>query len=126
MGLVYADITLSNPRREDIHPIRVKALVDSSALHLCLPPEVALQLGLEEQDQRSITLADGGVRKIPYVGPIKADYEGRFSFCGAMVLGDEVLLGAVPMEDIDIIIDPQRQRVIVNPAHPNIPGYKIK
>jgi hypothetical protein len=37
-----------------------------------------------------------------------------------LVLGNEVLLGAVPMEDMDILLSPARQAVIVNPESPNI------
>jgi len=38
-----------------------------------------------------------------------------------MVLGDEVLLGAIPIEDMDLVLKPQLQSIAVNPASPNIP-----
>jgi hypothetical protein len=42
-----------------------------------------------------------------------------------LVFGNQVLLGAIPMEDIDLIIEPSRQKVTVNPASPNIPAGRF-
>jgi len=53
-------------------------------------------------------------------------FEKRQCFVGALVLGDEVLLGAVPMEDMDLVLNPARQEVTVNPASPNIPHSRVK
>ncbi|MGH8605378.1 MAG: clan AA aspartic protease, partial [Gammaproteobacteria bacterium] len=39
----------------------------------------------------------------------------------ALVFGNQVLLGSIPMEDMDLVIEPSRQKVTVNPASPNIP-----
>ena len=38
-----------------------------------------------------------------------------------MVLGNEMLLGAIPMEDMDLVLRPQYQSIEVNPESPNIP-----
>jgi hypothetical protein len=62
---------------------------------------------------------------VPYVGPVKVSFENRICFVGALVLGDEVLLGAVPMEDMDLLLSPSRQSIVVNPSSPNIP-IKVK
>jgi len=40
--------------------------------------------------------------------------------------GDEVLLGAVPMEDMDLVINPATRSVTVNPQSPNIPSSPVK
>jgi len=58
---------------------------------------------------------------VPYIGPIEVRFANRRCFTGAMVLGDEVLLGAIPMEDMDLVLKPQLQSIAVNPASPNIP-----
>ncbi len=63
---------------------------------------------------------------VPYVGPIKVSFGNRFCYVGALVLGDEVLLGAVPIEDMDLIVNPDRREVTVNPASPNIPHARVK
>lgn len=63
---------------------------------------------------------------MPYVGPISLKFANRGCFTGALVLGDEVLLGAVPMEDMDVLISPTKQNLIVNPASPNIATSVVK
>jgi clan AA aspartic protease len=121
MGLSRATLTLSNPRDYDIKPIEVNALADTGALHLCIPQHLYIQLGLTESEKREVTTADGSKHLCPYVGPIEIKFENRTCFTGALVLGDEVLLGAVPMEDMDLVIIPSKQSVVVNPESPNIP-----
>ncbi|MBB1125938.1 clan AA aspartic protease [Thiospirillum jenense] len=126
MGHLFAEIGLSNPRRPELKPLVVKALVDTGALMLCIPEHVAVQLDLQTESVREVTVADGRAIKIPYVGPVKVMFEDRLCFVGALVMGDEVLLGAVPMEDMDLLLSPSRQTVVVNPASPNIPHARVK
>ncbi len=126
MGLTYSKIKLSNPRNTSLLPVEINALVDTGALMLCIPQSVAFQLELEEVDKRPVTIADGSSHIVPYVGPIRIDFENRFCFVGALVIGDETLLGAVPMEDMDLIVHPATQKLMPNPMHPNKPSYTIK
>ncbi len=122
MGLVKTNIKLSNPRYPNLDSITVESLVDTGALHLCITEAQFIQLKLEEAEKRPVTLADGSTQVIPYAGPIKVDWNGRISYTGAMVLGNQCLLGAIPMEDMDILVHPAKQIVIANPLHPNIPA----
>jgi clan AA aspartic protease len=126
MDFVHANIKLANPRLPGLNSLTVKAMVDTGAMMLCIPQHVATQLQLEEGDQREATLADGSVRLVPYVGPITISFENRRCYGGALVMGDEVLLGAVPMEDMDILVSPAHRKVIVNPASPNFPSALVK
>ncbi|MFM8444407.1 MAG: clan AA aspartic protease [Methylococcus sp.] len=126
MGLIYADILLSNARKPEIKPVTVSALVDTGAVHLCIPEHIALQLDLDTYEEREVETADGSSRKRPYVGPILAHFENRRCLTGAMVLGNEVLLGAIPMEDMDLVVHPSRRIVTVNPANPNFAVSKAK
>lgn len=121
MGLIYATLRLSNPKLPDLLPITVRSLADTGALHLCVPSHVALQLRLEELQKREVVTADGKKMLCPYVGPVEVSYDGRSCFTGAVILGDEVLLGAVPMEDMDLVVSPAKRSVISNPDSPNIP-----
>jgi hypothetical protein len=75
---------------------------------------------------REVTTADGRRQLVPYVGPIEVLFENRNCYVGALVLGDEVLLGAVPMEDMDLVISPTRREVVVNPESPNFPHALVK
>jgi clan AA aspartic protease len=126
MELVRAKIILRNPRDSQLKAIETDALVDTGSMHLCVPEHVSLQLRLEELEKREVTTADGGKRLCSYVGPIELHFENRACYTGAIVLGDEVLLGAVPMEDMDLVISPALQTVTVNPQSPNIPSSVVK
>jgi clan AA aspartic protease len=121
MGIVYTDIRLANDARPDLEEINATALVDTGALHLCIPEHVALQLQLSHKLPREVQTADGKSHSITYVSPVKISLLGRECVTGALVFGNQVLLGAIPMEDMDLIIEPSRQKVSVNPANPNIP-----
>ncbi len=121
MGITYADLRLANQSRPDLEEINVSALVDTGALHLCIPDHVSMQLQLTPLKQREVQTADGKSHLVDYVAPIKISLLGRECVTGALVLGNQVLLGAIPMEDMDLIIEPARLRVSVNPISPNIP-----
>jgi clan AA aspartic protease len=126
MGDVYAEIQLKNPRLPELKPLEVKALVDTGALMLCIPEHLSLQLQLEVHSQREITTADGKKQRVPYVGPIEVRFDNRSCFVGALVLGDEPLLGAMPMEDMDLVISPALRTLTVNPNSPNFPHALVK
>ena len=126
MGLIFAEIELSNLLAADLAPYRTKALVDTGALHLCISQHIANQLKLSQLEEREVTIADGTKKLVPYVGPIKVTFQNRSCFTGAMVIGDEVLLGAIPMEDMDLVVHPSRLQITVNPNSPNVPASVAK
>ena len=126
MGLIRASVTLLNPTAPALQGLEVSALADSGAVHLCIPEHLALQLQLRELERREVVLADGHRRSVPYMGPVEVRFANRRCFTGAMVLGDEVLLGAIPMEDMDLVLQPQLQHLTVNPASPNLPTSLAK
>jgi len=111
---------LRNPRLPELDPVEVDALADTGAVHLCIPSHIQIQLGLEEIDKKEVTLADGTQKLVPYVGPIELHYKNRIGFAGALVMGDQPLLGAIPMEDMDLVVVPKTREVIVNPISPNV------
>jgi clan AA aspartic protease len=119
-------LNLSNPKRPDIQAIEADALVDTGSVYLIIPEHVQLQLALEEQSKKEITLADGSHRMIPYVGPVETRFKNRIAYVGAIVMGDEVLLGAIPMEDMDLVVIPKQRLADVNPQSPNIASGKAK
>lgn len=121
MGLIRGTVSISNPTKPELAALEVSALADGGAVHLCIPEHLALQLSLGELERREVVLADGHRRTVPYVGPVEIRFRNRRCFTGAMVLGNEVLLGAIPMEDMDLVLRPQLQSLDVNPESPNIP-----
>ncbi len=122
MGLIYTAIKLSNPGDSSVQVLQAQALVDSGAINLCIPMRIAEQLKLELLETREVITADAQRASVPYVGPVKVSFANRSCFTGALVLGDSVLLGAIPMEDMDLIINPREQKLTVNPESPNTPS----
>ncbi len=120
MGLVNGKLLLKNPRLPDLQPVEVEALADSGALHLCIPDHIRIQLQFETIDSKEVTLADGTKKLAPYVGPVEIRFKNRVGFTGALVMGDQVLLGAIPMEDMDLVIVPKTRTLDVNPNSPNV------
>ena len=139
MGHVYADIVLLNTfdvgmaRRgllpsENVRKMEVNAMVDSGAMTLTINEKIAEQLGLEVKKQVDVTLADGSHRKCDYVGPVDIHFENRFAGCHALVVpgADEILLGVIPLEEMDVMIDPVSQKLVVHPDRPLLAGMKVK
>src|ERR1700722_5053205 len=113
-------LTLLNPRNPEVSAVTVEALADTGSVHMVIPDHVRIQLKLEEQDRKEVTLADGAKRLVPYVGPVELRFKNRVGFVGAIVMGDQILLGAIPMEDMDLVVLPKERRVDVNPNSPNV------
>nr|VFJ70881.1 MAG: clan AA aspartic protease, AF_0612 family [Candidatus Kentron sp. FW] len=126
MGLTNAKIRLRNPRLPELEPVEIDALADTGAVHLCIPAHIQVQLRLEAIDKKEVTLADGSLRLVPYVGPIELRYGNRVGFAGALVMGDQPLLGAIPMEDMDLAVVPATREVIINPNSPNVASSVAK
>lgn len=121
MGLTYTDLSLSNLFNHN--QVKIRALVDTGATFMCVTEDVALQLGFDvtEVSQQIATLADGHQRKVPKIAPVEIHFENRSYVTEALVLGDECLMGVLPLEAMDLLVDPSSQRLVVNPAHPNYP-----
>lgn len=139
MELVYAKITLINGddtalfRRgkiaeKEIRQVEVKMLVDSGAYMMAINEVVKEQLGLFIVDKRKAQLADGSVQEFDIAGPIEVRFANRKAVCNAIVLkGDtEMLLGAIPMEEMDVLIHPQKNELVVNPDHPVMAQLPMK
>ncbi len=122
MGIVSANITLSSARNVDLKPVSTHCIVDTGATSLCITQEIAMQLKLEELQKRDVKLANGHIIEVSYVGPLKLEFEDRSCYVGAMVMGDTVLLGAIPMEDMDLVVHPKLLKLSVHPHRPNVAG----
>ena len=120
MSPVSAKFSLQNPRLRDLEPIAVEALADTGAVHLCIPQEICSRLRLEAISHKEVTLADGSAKRVPYVGPIEIRFKDRVGFAGALVMSDQVLIGAIPMEDMDLVVVPRTRTPDVNPDSPAI------
>lgn len=126
MGLPYADITLEHPLTKN--RLDVRALVDPSSVFLTVPAHHAFQLGFEltQSGVREVVLADGSHQTVPMIGPLRVRFADRYCDLSALVLGDEPLFGAVPMEMMDLVLNPAKQTLAVNPASPYVPTALAK
>jgi clan AA aspartic protease len=102
-------------------------MVDTGAMHLCVPEEIAVQLGFDstETEIARVTVADGRSLVVPKIAPIKIEFSNRSYVTEAYVIGDGSLLGVVPIEAMDLIVDPVSQQLRVNPAHPNYSVFPV-
>ncbi|MEM1120308.1 MAG: aspartyl protease family protein [Bacteroidota bacterium] len=139
MGLVYADITLVNYadtvlegigkiKKKEIRRIVSNMLVDSGAYMMAINETMKAQLGLKTIDKRKAELSNGPIVEFDVVGPIKVYSKNRMATCNALVLSGnkEPLLGAIPMEEMDVLIHPTKKELIVNPEHPIVAQHKMK
>ena len=139
MGLVYADIELINADdiamvrrnkmdKDEIKRMNISMLVDSGAYMMAINETIQEQLQLPFIEKRKSVLADGSIVEHDVVGPIVVKFKNRQAVCNSVVLsGDnEPLLGAIPMEEMDVLIHPARQELIVHPDHPYYAQLKMK
>lgn len=139
MGLVYADIELisgddlalhrrGHINEDEVRRMVVNVLVDSGALMLAINEEIKTQLGLQQVETSTAQLADGTFIEVELVGPVEVRFANRRSIVDAMVLpgGAELLLGAIPMEAMDVLVDPKQRRLVVNPEHPYRAQHSLK
>ncbi len=126
MRKIYATIRLINTRdvvladakamdRADIRSLELSILVDSGAYHLAINEQV-------------FELANGQQEKYPIVGPIDIQIKNRATTTRAVLLpGDnEPLLGQIPLEDMDVVLLPREEKMIVNPKTPLIARKELK
>jgi clan AA aspartic protease len=139
MGVIYADIELINSAdltmasknligTEEVKRMRLSMLVDTGAYMMAINETIQSQLELRFIEKRKVQLAGGQVVEYDVVGPIDVRFANRRAVCSAFVLpGDsESLLGAIAMEEMDVLVHPKRQELVVNPEHPYYAVLKMK
>ena len=125
MGMVHAEITLINSRDEgnakcgligasEIRKLTLTSVVDTGAATLVINEEIRKKLGLEIKNHRIVTLADGSKNDYAITEPVTVMWKNRDTACSAYVLPNSpcVFLGAIPLEGLDLTINPKRQELI--------------
>ena len=122
------DADLMNARagqlpQERVRSVEIEALVDTGATTLVLPQDVVTRLGLAVRGTRRVRYADGHVAEVPWVGGLLIEILGRETTCDALVepAGTTPLIGQIPLEGLDLLVDPKSREVKVNPASPDAP-----
>ena len=132
MGKVWSDVELINSvdegifkngnlSAESVRKTQVRALVDSGATILVLPLESIKALGLNLTRTAQSRFADGKVHERNIYGPVKVKVFQRTMQTEALEgsPGMPPLLGQIPLEALDLLIDAKNQRLILNPESPH-------
>jgi clan AA aspartic protease len=138
MGQVHAEIELisgedllharrGNLDMDEIKKIRIIALVDTGAMLLAINENIQEYLQLPVVKRKPFQMANGEVILCDIVGPLEIRFQNRDAECSAIVLPDdsEPLLGVIPMEAMDVLVDPRRQELVVNPKHPDYALHRL-
>jgi clan AA aspartic protease len=136
MGQVKTSVVLRNAREvvmarlghlsgDQVHTYTAEALIDTGATRSVLPPFVVEQLGLVCVSRTTVQLAGGRYVEAEVTEPFFCQILGRETGLGALVLGTRVLLGVTVPEELDLLVDCARQRLIPNPAHPDQPVFRV-
>jgi len=137
MGEVRTKVKLSNSydesrrqrgeiTKDEVRRYEANALVYTGAVSSVIPANVVKMLGLLSRGQRVAEYADGRKDIVELTEPVIFNIIGRETEEGAMVLGDEVIIGQTVLEVLDLQVDCRNQKLIPNPAHPDQPVVKIK
>lgn len=133
MGRVVIRIRLTN--QSDVQKARegvlaadrvrseeIEALVDTGATMMALPADACERLGLVEEGRRRVRMADGRVVDLPWLA-VRVEILSRTTVCEALVLpaGATPLIGQIPLEALDLHVDPRKGDLRVNPASPDMP-----
>jgi len=124
MGIVRTTITLKNGydmlkakdgliKEIEIRQTTVNAIVDTGAWTMVINEEIRKKLGLSVLRTDSGTLADGKRSTYNIAGPLEVTWKDRGLMCDALVLPDaqDILLGAIQLEAMDLIINPREEKV---------------
>lgn len=137
MGLTYAEVILKNSDdlalvrkheigEEEVRSMRVNALVDTGSISLCINEAIQEVLQLPVRGKKLSQMANGQLLEFPVVGPVEIYIDDRYCTTNAILLPDdqEPLLGAIPLEEMDMMVHPSRNKLV--PAHPEGPIMKLK
>lgn len=110
--LINAKSGLITP--EQVRRARIRGVVDSGATRLVIPESLARQLGLDTSGTIQVRYADGRVANRAIAQRVHFTYGGRDSIFNAVVEPDResALIGAIVLEDLDLLIDCTNQRLV--------------
>jgi predicted aspartyl protease len=140
MGYVYAEIDLTNDDHlvlnrhgylpeEKVRRVTCRALVDSGSYDLVINEEIREQLALPLVGRDWVQLADDTLLQIDLAGPIHVRFQNQTTLLHSAIVmpaASEILLGAYPMQGLDVYIDPKTERLLVHPQGPDNPKSKIR
>jgi clan AA aspartic protease len=126
MGKVYAEITLKNEhdvgsarqgfiKEEQVRSAVVTAMVDTGATtNLVISEELCQQLGLGISKTKKVRLANNQTEVAKVTDPVELHWKDRDYIGSAWVLPGlrEPLMGLLPLEAMDLMVDPVNQTLV--------------
>lgn len=109
-------------KESDVRQMKVEMMVDTGAYMICINEELKNQLGLEINDRQEGVLANGDRHLFDIAGPIEIRIHNRRTISEAIVLPSnaEPLLGSIPLEAMDLLVDPKMGQLVVPKDRPYI------
>jgi len=136
MGQVHAHVILTNHREavlaqfgqlapNQVHRYETEALIDTGAVRSTIPTAVADRLGLFRIEHTDAKYADGRVEEVDVTEAITIEILGRKAVTTAMVLGEQILLGVMVLEDVDLLVDCHRHRLVPYQGTLDQPVFRV-
>ncbi|MDR0320144.1 MAG: retroviral-like aspartic protease family protein [Treponema sp.] len=115
-----------NLAEDKIRQETVDVMVDTGATMLVINEELFQQLGLDVREEREITLANDAKEICKVTEPLEIHWGNRSVAMSALVIEDasEFLLGVLPLEGMDLMVDPVNQKLVG--VHGDQPVYLAK
>ena len=136
MGQVHVRVVLTNHREavmaqlgqlnaSQVHRYETEALIDTGAVRSAIPAAIADRLGLFRLRRTDAKYADGRVEEVDVTEAVTVEIAGRETETNTMVLGEHILLGVTVLEELDLMVDCHRQRLVPYAGTPDQPVFRI-
>ena len=125
MGQVFTDITIKNAgdvtltehgykQEQEIRQTTVSILVDTGAGTLVITEAIQQELGLNTRAEKPVRMANNASVNVKEADPVEVHWKNRSMVCRPWVIpgAQKPLLGLIPLEDMDLIVDPNQQIVV--------------
>ena len=131
MGKVTVQITIRNwddivtlalgKRKRAPRSLTAEALVDTGATKFYLKPSVISALGLRQIGEGTSHTMSNRFEKRRVFSPVELEIQGRTGRFDVIELPENLpnIVGQIPLEDLDWVVDPKARKLIPNPAHPD-------
>jgi predicted aspartyl protease len=102
------------------------ALVDTGATLLSVPTRLIRELGLDVTGFKRVTSSTGGGQANMY-SAVRLTIQGRSCTMDVMEVPDDVpvLIGQLPLEHLDFVVDMKKHALVGNPAHGGEHVYEL-
>ena len=136
MGQVHVHVVLTNHREavmarlgqldaSQVHRYETEALIDTGAVRSTIPAAVAERLGLFRLRKTDAKYADGRVEEVDMTEAVTVEILGRETEMAPMILGEQILLGVIVLEGLDLMVDCNRNRLVPSQGTWDQPVFRI-